>query len=79
MHPQIKDLKTYSTSKMKSHLRWKDSVIALNAYAPTYSAEGEATEQLHDDLGAMAQSSSKYKITGVFKARFEQRQKKKTS
>ena len=49
---------------MEVILQGKDSVTAINAYAPTSSAEDEKVEQFYDDTErAMADSDSKYKIT----------------
>ena len=57
--------------KVEVNLQGKDSVTAINAYAPTSSAEDEKVEQFYDDTErAMADSDSKYKITtGDFDAK----------
>ena len=55
IHPNIKDcvtdFKTYSNRviKMEVNLQGKDSVTAINAYAPTSSAEDKKVEQFYDD------------------------------
>ena len=48
---------------MEINLQGKGSVTAINAYAPTSSAEDEKVEQFYYDIErAMADSDSKYKI-----------------
>ena len=66
---------------MEVNIQGKDSVTVINAYAPTSSAEDENVEQYYDDTErAMTDSDSKYMIiTGDLNAKFEQKQKKKTS
>ena len=76
LHPKIKDcvtdFKTNSNRviKMEISLQRKDSVTVINAYARTSSAEDEKVEQFYDDIErAMADSDSKFKITGDFNAK----------
>ena len=48
---------------MEINLQGKDSVIVINAFAPTSGAEDETMEQFYDDIErAMVESDSKYKI-----------------
>ena len=81
---RVTDFKTYSkiVTEMGVNLQEKDSVIGINAYAPTSSSEDKKVEHFHGDIErAMADSDSKYKIiTGDFNAKeMELRQKRKTS
>ena len=48
---------------MEIHIQDKDSVPAINAYAPTCSVEDEKVEQFYYYIErTMADSDSKYKI-----------------
>ena len=66
---------------MEANLQEKDSVTAINAYAPTSSAEDEKWDGFYNDIErATSPSGSKYKtITGDFKQNLKLKQKKKTS
>ena len=75
----VNDFTTYSNRviKMEVNIEDKDSVTAINVYAPTSTAEDEKVEQFQDDIErVMADGDSEYKINaGDFNAKIKTKTK----